>query len=139
MTGNKTDTPTNALNELQLSRRSVLRTTTASLGMATGLAGTQASHAFAQDASLSASPATTPQSISITGVPVPALAVFDQVITDLLTAWKISGATFAVAKDGRLVFDAGMASPTSKRRSRSSQRVSCGSPTSRRRSPRWPS
>jgi CubicO group peptidase (beta-lactamase class C family) len=43
--------------------------------------------------------------IPVSGVPVPELAAFDQVMTRLMAKWEIPGGQLAIAKDGRLVFN----------------------------------
>jgi N-acyl-D-amino-acid deacylase len=42
-----------------------------------------------------------------TGVPVPELAVFDQLLPEMLARWHIRGASLAIAVEGRLVFARG--------------------------------
>ncbi|MCH7605525.1 MAG: beta-lactamase family protein [Chloroflexi bacterium] len=42
-----------------------------------------------------------------TGMPVPAMASFDQVVTGLMERWQVPGGALAVVKDGRLVFARG--------------------------------
>lgn len=44
------------------------------------------------------------QQIPITGIPVPGMASFDRIITNLMAMANVPGAAVAVVKDGRLVF-----------------------------------
>lgn len=47
---------------------------------------------------------TSANGISITGVDVPGMASYDQIITQLMEKWKIPGGVVAVVQDGRLIF-----------------------------------
>ncbi len=98
------------VNHPRLSRRTVLSTGSVAFAV-TALAtrGPEARHAIAQESTLVASPAAKVESSPepISGRTVPELVSFDQAMTALLKKWKIPGATLAIAKDGRLVFDRG--------------------------------
>jgi CubicO group peptidase (beta-lactamase class C family) len=45
--------------------------------------------------------------IPITGVPVPELASFDRIVSNLMAKWQIPGGSVAVVKDGRLILARG--------------------------------
>lgn len=49
-----------------------------------------------------------PGGIPITGAPVPELASFDRIVSNLMTKWQIPGGSVAVVKDGRLILAHGI-------------------------------
>ncbi len=52
-------------------------------------------------------PRATGQELPTTGLPVPELAAFDQMVQRLMARWQLPGGQLALAKDARLVFNRG--------------------------------
>jgi N-acyl-D-amino-acid deacylase len=90
-----------------LSRRWLLGAGGASLAAA-ATASLRMSAVTAQQSTATPTPSGTPASeatISITGQEVPELAVFDGVMSGLVSDWGVPGGQLAVTRGGRLVFD----------------------------------
>ena len=96
------------LADRHVSRRTALR------AGGTGLAVSAAARlerwvgqASAEDATPAAGATPDARAIPITGLAIPDLAGFDQVMTSLMQTWSLPGGQVAVVKNGRLVFNRG--------------------------------